>query len=311
MSGEDLAAKMQSLGLDKTPEEFIESLTPDVQSRVKVLQELQKQRDEHELLYRKELLELETKYEKLYAPLYVERTEIVSGTKKIDGNTSDDKGIPDFWITVLMKCEATRVYITEKDAEVLKFLTNIEAESMVKDEQLQGFKLNFIFAANPFFSQTVLEKSYFMLPDNDGVLEKAEGTKIEWSAGKDVTVKLMKKKAKKGSKPSAKPEMKTEKVDSFFNFFDPPKIPEEEDDIDDEAMEELQATVEGDYELGAVIREKLVPDAAAWYTGEAAEDEDMMGYDYGEDEEFEGEDDEAEEGAVADPKQQPPECKQQ
>jgi nucleosome assembly protein 1-like 1 len=211
----------------------------------------------------------------------------------------------------LMKCEATRVYITEKDAEVLKFLTNIEAESMVKDEQLQGFKLNFIFAANPFFSQTVLEKSYFMLPDNDGVLEKAEGTKIEWSAGKDVTVKLMKKKAKKGSKPSAKPEMKTEKVDSFFNFFDPPKIPEEEDDIDDEAMEELQATVEGDYELGAVIREKLVPDAAAWYTGEAAEDEDMMGYDYGEDEEFEGEDDEAEEGVVADPKQQPPECKQQ
>jgi nucleosome assembly protein 1-like 1 len=29
----------------------------------------------------------------------------------------------------------------------------------------------------------VLEKTYHMLPEDDGVLEKAEGTKIEWKAG--------------------------------------------------------------------------------------------------------------------------------
>lgn len=43
-------------------------------------------------------------------------------------------------------------------------------------------------------------------------------------AGKDVTVKVMKKKPKKGAKPDAKPQMKTEKVESFFNFFDPPQV---------------------------------------------------------------------------------------
>lgn len=36
---------------------------------------------------------------------------------------------------------------------------------------------------NPFFTNAVLEKTYFMLPEDDGVLEKAEGTKIEWKAG--------------------------------------------------------------------------------------------------------------------------------
>lgn len=39
-----------------------------------------------------------------------------------------------------------------------------------------------------------------------------------------MTIKVMKKKPKKGSKPDAKPQMKTEKVDSFFNFFDPPQV---------------------------------------------------------------------------------------
>jgi hypothetical protein len=29
----------------------------------------------------------------------------------------------------------------------------------------------------------VLEKTYLMLPEDDGVLEKAEGTKIDWKAG--------------------------------------------------------------------------------------------------------------------------------
>jgi nucleosome assembly protein 1-like 1 len=29
----------------------------------------------------------------------------------------------------------------------------------------------------------VLEKTYYMLPEDDGVLERAEGTKIEWNAG--------------------------------------------------------------------------------------------------------------------------------
>lgn len=36
--------------------------------------------------------------------------------------------------------------------------------------------------------RSVLTKTYFMLPEDDGVLEKAEGTKIEWKAGELVLV---------------------------------------------------------------------------------------------------------------------------
>ena len=62
-----------------------------------------------------------------------------------------------------------------------------------------------------------------MVAEEEGVLEKAEGTKIDWKTGKDVTVKIMKKKPKKGGK-DAKPQIKTEKIESFFNFFSPPDV---------------------------------------------------------------------------------------
>lgn len=62
-----------------------------------------------------------------------------------------------------------------------------------------------------------------MAAEEEGVLEKAVGTKIEWKSGKDVTVKIMKKKPKKGGK-DAKPQIKTEKIESFFNFFSPPDV---------------------------------------------------------------------------------------
>ncbi len=38
-------------------------------------------------------------------------------------------------------------------------------------------------------------------------------------------------------------------VDSFFRFFSPPDLPGEDDEIEEEAMEELQMMVEADYEV--------------------------------------------------------------
>jgi len=60
-------------------------------------------------------------------------------------------------------------------------------------------------------------------------------TEIEWHPGKCLTQKVMKKKPKKGSK-NAKPIIKTEKCDSFFNIFNPPQIPEDDDEIDDDVV---------------------------------------------------------------------------
>lgn len=60
-------------------------------------------------------------------------------------------------------------------------------------------------------------------------------TEIEWHPGKCLTQKLLKKKPKKGSK-NAKPVTKTENCESFFNFFNPPQVPEEDEDIDEDAV---------------------------------------------------------------------------
>lgn len=62
----------------------------------------------------------------------------------------------------------------------------------------------------------------------------------------------MKKKAKKGAKPGAKPQTKLEPVASFFNFFSPPEVPEDNADMDEEEMAELQDQLERDYDIGCV-----------------------------------------------------------
>ena len=80
----------------------------------------------------------------------------------------------------------------------------------------------------------------------------------------------------------------------------------------------LEQAVQEDYEIGEVIKEKLVDDAINWFTGKALEyEEDMFDEDEEDDEDEDDfddlgdeDDDEAHEGAPANA-QQPPECKQQ
>ncbi len=47
----------------------------------------------------------------------------------------------------------------------------------------------------------------------------AAASGVHWKSGKDVTVKVMKKKAKPGSKGGGKPQTKTEPLESFFRWF--------------------------------------------------------------------------------------------
>ena len=62
--------KLASLGLEQTPEEFVEALPPPIKRRVELLQELQKKRDELEGAFRKEKAALEAKYEVIYGGCY-------------------------------------------------------------------------------------------------------------------------------------------------------------------------------------------------------------------------------------------------
>ena len=76
-------------------------------------------------------------------------------------------------------------------------------------------------------------------------------------------------------------------TESFFNFFDPPSPPQDDDD----ASSDIEERLELDYQLGEDIKEKLIPRAIDWFTGEALQYENIEDFDEGE---FEDEDDEDE-----------------
>lgn len=91
---------------------------------------------------------------------------------------------------------------------------------------------------------------------------------------------------------------KTVPTESFFNFFSPPKPPSDDDEEDDEEAEvgsEIEERLELDYQLGEDIKEKLIPRAIDWFTGEALRfeelDEGDLEADEFDDEEDEDEDD--------------------
>ncbi|KAL3825295.1 hypothetical protein ACJIZ3_021324 [Penstemon smallii] len=277
--------------------DVLENLSPNVRKRVDVLREIQTQHDDLEAKFFEERAALEAKYQKLYQPLYTKRYEIVNAVVEVEGSKTEEeteeRGVPDFWLTAMKNNEVISEEISERDEGALKFLKDIKWSRV---DNPKGFKLEFYFDTNPFFKNSVLTKTYHMIDEDEPILEKALGTEIEWYPGKCLTQKILKKKPKKGSK-NAKPITKTEQCESFFNFFSPPQVPDEDDDIDEDAAEELQNLMEQDYDVGSTIRDKIIPHAVLWFTGEAAQDEygDLEGDDDDLDEDDDEDDDEDEE----------------
>jgi len=295
--------------------QHFEGLPEAVKQRVEVLREIQEEHDGLEEEYEKEARALEEKYRNLMTPLYERRQRIVDGAEEVQGADGDVRGVPEFWYVCLRNHPEVASMMGEKDHDVLKYLRS------VKDEKLEGtpgFKLVFEFAPNEHFTNTVLEKTYEMAEEDEDMLAQCTGTKIEWAAGKDITMKLMKKKGKKG-----KTQFKTEKADSFFNFFNPPRIPDMADAPDEDEMEELQMELEQHYDVGTTIRDEVIPNAVKWFTGEALEDmedddddDDEEGEEGREardpEDEDEDDDDEEDDGAKGNAGQEKPaECKQQ
>ncbi|KAL3840807.1 hypothetical protein ACJIZ3_025398 [Penstemon smallii] len=279
--------------------DVLETLSSKVRNRVEALKDIQNQHDDLEAKFLEERASLEAKYQKLYEPLYTKRYEIVNGVVEVEGVTessveqgekkaSEGKGVPDFWLTAMNSNDILAEEISERDEEALKYLKDIKWCNIDKPK---GFKLEFFFSTNPFFKNSVLTKTYYMIDDGDEpILEKTIGTPVEWYPGKCLTEKVMKKKPKKGAK-NAKPIMKTEKCASFFNFFNPPEVPDIVDDIDDNEVVELQTLMEQDYDIGSTIRDKIIPCAVSWFTGEAVQGEELDMVDDDDDDEDEDDED--------------------
>ena len=143
---------------------------------------------------------------------------------------------------------------------------------------------------------------------------------MNWKEGKNVTVKQVKKKIKKG-KDKGKTVTKEVRAESFFHFFNPPALP---DDPEAEIDEEVQMLLQQDFQIGHYLRERIVPRAVLFFTGEEQGDDEEESDDE-DDENGEDDDDESDEELANRPKlkarkgkggmgggqEANPECKQQ
>ncbi|EXJ86482.1 nucleosome assembly protein 1-like 1 [Capronia epimyces CBS 606.96] len=291
---------------------YVESLPSPVRRRVTGLKGIQKDHAKLEAEFQEEVLQLEKKYFVKFTPLYQKRAAIVNGeaepteTEVEAGKTEDDeegeeeedkeektsvedlKGIPEFWLTAMKNQISLAELITDRDEEALRSLTDIRMEYLERP----GFRLIFEFAPNDFFTNQTITKTYYYREENgyggDFIYDHAEGDKIEWKPGKDLTVRVESKKQRNKNTKQTRIIKKTVPTESFFNFFSPPVPPTDEDDVASDIEERLEL----DYQLGEDIKEKLIPRAIDWFTGEALAFEE---FEDAEDAEFEDEDDEDDE----------------
>ncbi|KAG0256679.1 hypothetical protein BG011_004372 [Mortierella polycephala] len=327
------------------PSGYVQSLTPDVRRRVKGLKSLQNKHAVLEAEFQNEILALEKKYLALYTPLYEKRAEVVSGKTEptdaeVEDGVSDDEedeendeeeddedkdqakveGIPEFWLTTLKSHPQFADIITEKDEEALKHLVDIRMAYFEKP----GFRLDFEFSPNEFFTNTILSKTYYYHDEpgygGDFVYDHAEGTKIDWKEGKDMSVTVETKKQRHKGTNKTRVVKKTVPAETFFSFFTPPVAPEDEDAEEMDEDEDLDEKLEADYGLGEELKDSIIPRAVDWFTGKALQYQDNgdqydddFEYDDEEEEEDEDEDedeDDDEDGAPA-KDEKAPECKQQ
>jgi nucleosome assembly protein 1-like 1 len=91
--------------------------------------------------------------------------------------------------------------------------------------------------------------------------DRAIGSTINWKEDKDLTKEIEIKKQRNKNTNRTRVIRKSRPTDSFFNFFSPPEPPnledEDEDDIDEEAVAELEDRLELDYQIGEDLKERV------------------------------------------------------
>jgi len=333
--------------------EMFSALPPEVKKRVKALKKIQVEVTKIEAQFYLEMHALECKYLPKYQPYFEKRLAITAGNHeptedecdfvggsdseaevtdsvaaiKLEGEEPKEKvpGIPDFWLTIFRRVDMLAEMTETYDEPILEHLQDIKVKM---SNEPMGFTLEFYFSPNEYFTNEVLTKSYEMKCELEQEspfsfegpeIVKSIGCTIDWKKGKNVTVILIRKKQKHKQKGTTRTVTKPVEQASFFNFFSPPQVP---DDPENELDEATQLRLTNDFEVGQYIRERIVPRAVLYYTGEALEDEDYEEEEEEEEGEGEEEDDEDEgtphqgqnksrRGARKGDPAKNPECKQQ
>eukprot|EP00922_Rhytidocystis_sp_ex-Travisia-forbesii_P063190 GHVS01094046.1.p1 GENE.GHVS01094046.1~~GHVS01094046.1.p1 ORF type:complete len:379 (+),score=73.80 GHVS01094046.1:267-1403(+) len=287
---EDITTGMTSLsvtGRGVGGGDVLATLSSVEKETVMDLKVLQSEYKGHNDEYQKELCVLKAKYEKLYKPLYDKRADRLLSVGPPETGPTGTPALPKFWLKCFQNSNTLGEMIESNDEPILAYLQDISSEWVNAAEQHLGFKLIFKFGENSFMDNNTIVKQYNMsIPEGDSqaVLNNTESTTIDWKQGQNPTKETVQRKQR--NKRTKQTRTVTEDIDkeSFFNFFCSHELPSEEDleKMADQQVSDLELMIEADYEMGLMIRDKIIPQAVSWFLGEVVE----------EDEDFEDDDDE-------------------
>ena len=310
---------------------FIADKPQSVQDGVIRLMDLQHRYTRLMMQYQEEAAALERKYQALAQPLYEARTATISGIldpttttstssyAHPSGRRSSNKtsppslsgmsgrsgsGIPDFWLSALKNEPSIADLIAPRDEPVLALLRDIRLEGALPGGR-RGFALVFVFAPNPWFRNAELRKTYTYARAVDGPGGEAEavediygsdytyhesfGDVVEWERGRNL-VELR----EEAGEDEEDGDVDDDRRESFFALFSPPEKPVGVEE-DSEEMRRFLWLLELDFDYGEVFKDKVIPYAVHWYTGEARLYEDEDDDDEDDDDEEEDDEDEDEE----------------
>jgi len=307
-------------GAEVDDQMFMALVPKSVRPRIDKLKELHNKRVDLLQEYQKERAALELKFSKLMTPLYEERRDIIAGLHDAtiaDGKeksdevgdrvmadegvveaVSDDdededtdalfkpdaKGVPAFWSVAISHIDVVAGMMSPEDIESLDYLTDITNKDCADGT---GFELTFHFSEdNPFFTNRTLTKRYEvpnLFTEDEPILQNVDGTAINWKPGMSLTHREVQQKQRKKSTGEIRTVTKNVRKESFYHFFDPPKLPDINDVVDEAEVNEVESSFEQDYDVAQAFRSHVIPKAVLWFTGEAMvdgmidEDEEEVG----------------------------------
>lgn len=143
-----------------------------------------------------EILKVEQKYNKLRKPYFDKRNDLISK-------------IPNFWVTTFVNHPQISTILEEEEEECLQYLTKVEVEEF--EDIKSGYKINFEFSDNPYFSNKVITKEFHLAVSGDPA---SKNTEIKWKDGKNLLTMNTSSQT-----PNSTADRKRNGIRTFFQWF--------------------------------------------------------------------------------------------
>ena len=219
--------------------------------------------------------------------------EVAYWNKNVDANykpnetDNNQTPIKSFWRKFI---ENSNLYHGEKDIPILEHLTHVEIadENDPSNEKIRWMFLHLDFSSNEFFDNTKLSLKLIF---QGGVVEKSEGTVIQWK--NNPTIKKSTKSQKNKRTGQSRTITKETQLRSFFEMFGNFTDEEKKGDEDDQKEHDEDEATMDLFQLEETLNDfnDLLPYALEYYLGVVEEEDEEEG---DEDEEDDDEDEEDE-----------------